>query len=95
MKMDNLRWAVTVAIAMAWIPLLLKFFRSWRDRANPISLAICFLIILASYSPLWVSLGPEKPWSWAGLLVIDSLVCGSFYVALLMARRRFPDSRHN
>jgi hypothetical protein len=93
--MGIVRLVVAAVVAVAWIPLLIRFFRSWRDRENPISLAICFLIIMASYTPLWVAVGPENPWSWAGLLVIDSLVCGSFYAALLMARRRFKDDRRN
>jgi len=36
---------------LAWIPILLRFYRSWVKRSNPISLGICACIILL----IWIS----------------------------------------
>lgn len=57
------------------------------------TLATCLLILLAAYMPAWAVAGPGEPWSWLGIVVVDSLVCGFFYAALVWSRRKFPSSR--
>lgn len=39
-------FALAGASVLLWIPILLRFYRSWAGRHNPISLAICALILL-------------------------------------------------
>ena len=82
-------------IALAWLPVLLKFLRSWRERRNPISLAICLIVVLAAYVPVWVASDQIHPWSWLGVLVVDSIVCGFFYVAVAWSDRHFRSDRRS
>lgn len=90
---EVLRLAASAAIALAWVPLLVRFYRAWRGRGNPISLAIALVVVMAAYAPTWLAGGPGAPWSWSGLAVVDSLCCAFFYAALIWARQRFPDAR--
>jgi hypothetical protein len=38
--------AIAGLSTLFWIPILLRFYRSWKTRGNPISLGICAAIIL-------------------------------------------------
>src|SRR3990172_12157880 len=49
-------FVVALVIALAWVPVLIRFFRSWQARKNPISLAICILVTLAVYLPAYATL---------------------------------------
>jgi len=90
-------WALTttLAIALAWLPMVIKFFRSWRARGNPISLAICILIGLAVYLPVYAVIVLPPSWPLATMVVVSGLVCACFYGALFWAQRRFRDGRHD
>jgi O-antigen ligase len=80
-------------IALAWIPVLLRFFRSWRARGNPISLAICLLVIYALYAPVYLAFTLPPSWSIAALGATDFITCVTFYSAVYAAAKRFPDTR--
>ena len=88
-------WAlvISLAVALAWVPVLLKFFRSWRERANPISLAICILISTAIYLPVYTAVALPLCWPVATIIVVGGVACVSFYLALWAARKRFRDIR--
>jgi len=90
-------WALIIALGLtfAWIPILLRFFRSWRGRANPISLAICFLVGLAQYVPAYVAIAFPPSWSTASILGMDGITCLAFHGAILWASRRFADTRNS
>lgn len=89
--------ALSVALALAWVPILLKFVRSWRARRNPVSLAICGIIVMSVYAnaiALAVYAFDGNP-SWAALAthIFNGLVCLNFYLSFMWARKRFPDAR--
>jgi len=95
--MDTLYYILSVISAALWIPILTKFYKSWYARQNPVSLAICSLILLI----LWMAA--------AGVWIFSSdvsqeliTVCSSglsamvaivFHVAFYWSDHRFTDSR--
>ena len=83
---------VTSAIlAVAWIPVLIRFFRNWRARANPISLAICFLVTFSIYLCFVPLMGAgSDPMTMALVVeVVNAATCLFFYVSFGWARRRW------
>lgn len=82
-----------IIIALAWLPVLTRFFRSWRARGNPISLAICVLIGFAIYVPCYLAIVFSPSWPIATVNAIDGITCATFYVAIRSASRKFPDTR--
>lgn len=86
---------MAIALALAWIPALLKFFRAWRLRTNPISLAICLLIAFVGYLPVFVTATAmlSSPWDVATVLGVDAVICASFMGAILWANRKFSGER--
>jgi len=84
---------VALVIALAWLPVLIKFFRSWRERTNPVSLAICVLVGSSIYLPVYAALLLPASWPLATFLAVDGLACSSFYAAFWWTRKRFHDSR--
>jgi hypothetical protein len=84
-----------LAIALAWLPMVIKFFRSWRERGNPVSLAICVLIGLAVYLPVYAVIVLPPSWPLATMVAVSGLVCACFYGALFWAKRRFQNSRRD
>jgi len=85
--------SVAVAAALAWIPVFLRFFRSWRARNNPISLAICALILFVLYLPVYLAYTFTPSWPMATVFALDGLSCLTFYGTFFFASRRFPDTR--
>ncbi len=81
------------AIAAAWLPVLVRFLRSWRSRGNPISLAICILIAVSMYVPCYLAATLAISWPLATVITVDALTCATFYVAIAAASRKFPDTR--
>jgi peptidoglycan biosynthesis protein MviN/MurJ (putative lipid II flippase) len=84
-------------IAILWIPILKKFFVAWRDRHNPVSLAIGLNITLMIYLSLLVvmvaSFKARLLWA-VGLSALFNLAaCVNFYVAFHVAQKRFGNQR--
>ena len=88
---------VRVAIALLWLPILFKFIRAWHERRNPISLAICGLILFVMYRNVIRTLADVYNYSplLENTMVTGThlLVCLNFYLAFYFTRRRFPDAR--
>lgn len=82
-----------IIIALAWLPILARFFQSWRARGNPISLAICILIGLAAYVPCYLAIVIPPSWPIATVTAIDGITCATFYAAIRSASYKFPDTR--
>jgi hypothetical protein len=82
-----------VAVALGWIPVFVRFFRSWRARGNPISIAICVLILFALYLPIYLPATSSMSWPFATVIALDAIVCMTFYVTFYYANRKFPDTR--
>jgi len=82
---------------LTWIPILLRFYRSWVKRSNPISLGICACIILL----IWIC--ATGVWQITGavdesvIVVVSgslSLAVGLYcHVAFRLAERLFDDPR--
>lgn len=88
---------LALAQAVAWLPIFARFLRSWRQRKNPISLAIGALVLLAAYvgvAPYWLGEHVVSSDLVAyGLLAGSWLVLINFYVATVWANRKFKDER--
>ncbi len=89
--------ALSVALAAAWVPILLKFIRSWRARRNPVSLAICGAILLSIYSNILAiavfAFDGNATTAAIATHVFNGMVCVNFYFAFLWASRKFSDDR--
>lgn len=89
--------AVAGLSILCWIPILLRFYRSWVKRNNPISLGICAIIILL----IWTS----GAGVWQVTETVDaeiillvstslSLVVGLYcHLAFRLAEKLFDDPR--
>jgi hypothetical protein len=88
---------VAIALSVLWAPHLVGFYRSWRDRRNPISLAIMFMILLILYTNAFAVL--HLRWrvsaSAAGWVygACSAAVAIYFHLAKAWASKRFQDSR--
>ena len=80
-------------VALAWIPVFLRFFRSWRTRGNPISMAICVLVVYALYVPIFMTASLPPSWPPVTVIAVDAIVCMTFYGTFHFADRKFPDDR--
>lgn len=83
---------IALVTALAWIPVLLRFFRAWRARGNPISAAICVLVFRAFYGPVYLASTLRPSWPLATVAAIDLVACCTFYGAIYTSRK-FPDAR--
>jgi hypothetical protein len=93
-------WFVVIAVAqcVAWLPILWRFVRNWSDRHNPVSLAICSLVLLAAYvgaAPFWLTSHVDISWVAGAVSLLNLLVCLNFYAAFGWSRRKFKDDRKN
>ncbi len=88
---------LSVFLAVAWVPLLLKFVRAWRARRNPVSLAICGVILLSIYSNIITVAVEAFDGSKTTAAIVthgfNALVCMNFYFAFALSKRKFPDAR--
>lgn len=85
-----------VAVA-AWCPVAVFFFRRWRERKNPISLAI----VTGALLEIWEIVG--RIWAMQelvstreliiGLTALSAVVALFFNVTFVWARRKFQDER--
>ena len=96
--MNTLHIGLGAAAGLAWIPVLLFFFRNFRARKNPISLAIGTLIVLSMLyvGPMvyWISTQSANPdWVLATFDVLSLVAAGHFYLAIRWSRRWFENTR--
>jgi hypothetical protein len=87
---------IALGLLLAWIPVFLHFVRNWKRRWNPESLAIVTLVLFAVYVatvPAWLRMGIATSAVLWGVLILDAVVCGHFYLAFHWAKKRFRDDR--
>lgn len=88
---------VSVLLALLWIPIFLNFFRAWRERKNPVSLAICGIIAYAVYNNAvsvgLYAFGGSPKWSTVGIIVFEGITCVNFYFAFRWSQRKFHSDR--
>lgn len=80
-----------------WTPILLRFYRSWLGRHNPISLAICAIILLLLWltvSGVWLATNSIRGdvVALAGV-VMSSLVAGFAHLTFYWSSRKFKTTR--
>lgn len=86
---------LSALLALGWLPILFQFFRNWRQRNNPISLAICFAIAFTVYLCLVPFLGNVSDPVVTGLAIqgANAVTCAFFHISFGWAKRRWtPDS---
>ena len=90
--------AISIALAIAWVPLALRFLRGWRSRKNPVSLAICAALCLFMYTNIMLGIVLVEGTSWQFFILATHafhlIVIINFYVAFKWSERRFPEQRH-
>lgn len=50
--MVTLYFIIAGVAVLLWLPILLKFYKAWLGRHNPVSLAICAVILLLVWSSI-------------------------------------------
>jgi hypothetical protein len=82
-------------LAVAWVPVGIYFFKSWKNRRSPLSLAICGLIGFPIYTNLSTALFMDSSSKWVCLvLVVANLVLWSnFMFCFYWQKKSFPDVR--
>ncbi len=88
---------VVLVLALAWIPIILRFYRQWRNRKNPVSLAICLILFFIIYGDIGAFLiyqgvlnSTVVRLAWEG---VQLCICAYFHTAFWIADRRFRDER--
>lgn len=88
---------IPTALALAWVPLLLRFLRGWRNRRNPVSLAICATISAAIYGNVTTTLLAIGQGAWETVRIltvaVNAFVVLNFYLSFYWSAQRFPDAR--
>lgn len=88
--------AATVSVAL-WLPIFAQFLRSWRNRRNPISLAVCasiMLIMWTSLGGIWVAINRIENNVFLLTTVMLSMVVSLYsHLAFFWSNRRFVDER--
>lgn len=90
-------FALAGAAVLLWVPILLKFYRNWIRRGNPISLAICSAVLLL----MWIAIAGM--WDISGQIrrevisyvstACSALVAVYANLTFYWARKKFDDNR--
>jgi len=87
----------SIVLAIAWLPLAVRFLRGWRNRKNPVSLAICAALCLFAYSNIMFALvlidGASLRFLAVATHTFELVVLANFYVAFKWSAKKFPDAR--
>jgi hypothetical protein len=90
---------VPAVLALAWIPLLVRFLRGWRNRRNPVSLAICATISALVYGNITTALTAMGQGAWETVrmltVAVNVFVVVNFYLSFHWSGHRFPDARRS
>lgn len=88
---------IPVALALAWVPLLIRFLRGWRSRKNPVSLAICATISALIYGNVTTALTAMGQGAWETVrmltVAVNAFVVVNFYLSFHWSSQRFQDAR--
>jgi hypothetical protein len=85
---------VSLAGTAAWFAIARSFWIAFRQRRNPVSLAISMLVAFTMYSVpsmCWLLNASVDPrWIVGGIAVLNLCVCALMYWAFIAERRWFP-----
>jgi amino acid transporter len=83
---------LSVLLTVAWVPLLVRFYRRWRDRRHPVSLAIASAILLFCFINICVFWAFDAMIPTERIVAIirtgEAIVCAHFYLAFWSGDRR-------
>lgn len=87
----------SVVLGAAWLPIIYRFFKQWRERKNPVSLSICLALLLLAYGDLLafavyggLSTTAALRGAWAGLQLLG---CVLFYLSFWWADAKYRGER--
>jgi hypothetical protein len=83
---------LSLILSAAWIPILLFFLKNWRERGNPISLAICGLVGFSAYTDamVWLYFSNNcNPYALLAMHIMQALVMIFFYVSFKWTKKKF------
>lgn len=85
---------IGVIVALGWLPVFRHFWKAWRSRNNPISLAICGLIGFMVYINLAVHIFIKNDPAWTAVVVgaVNVAVLINFYACFRWAKKLFPEA---
>ena len=88
---------ISLVLAVAWIPLIGRFLRGWRNRKNPVSMAICAMISFLIYVNVITALTLMGLGTWETTqslsILFNAFVIINFYMSFHWSNQRFPDAR--
>ena len=83
---------LSVVLTIAWVPLLVRFYRRWRERGHPVSLAIASAILLFCFINICVFWAFDALVPTERIVAIirtgEAIVCAHFYLAFWSGDRR-------
>lgn len=84
-------------LALAWLPLAVRFSRGWKTRKNPVSLAICAAMLLFAYTEVLFAfaISGETTLRFFAVAthVFNAIVVVNFYVAFRWSDTKFVNAR--
>jgi hypothetical protein len=95
--MVTIYFVIAGLAVLLWLPILLKFYKAWLGRHNPVSLAICAVIILLVWSTVagaWLVTGSLD----ADVVVLvtsgmSATVAAFAHIAFYWSDRKFVGTR--
>jgi hypothetical protein len=89
---------LSCALALAWLPIAIRFLRGWKSRKNPVSLAIFAALLLFAYTNILFAMALTDQCSWSFFAIathaFDAVVILNFYVSFYWSDKKFEGTRH-
>jgi hypothetical protein len=90
-------WALV--LALAWLPLAHKFRAAWLTRRNPVSLAICLVMLLFAYQNVMFMLAIEGMTTWRfysiATRLFEAIAILNFFIAFRWSDTKFAGNRRS
>lgn len=88
---------LSYALGLAWLPLAIRFYRGWKFRKNPVSLAIFAACLLFTYTNILFALALTDQTTWRFFTIashaFDGVVVLNFYVSFYWSDKKFEGAR--
>lgn len=88
---------LSCVLGLAWLPLAFRFYRGWKHRKNPVSLAIFAACLLFTYTNFLFALALTDQTTWRFFAiashVFDGIVVLNFYVSFYWSDKKFESAR--